>query len=281
MNFGGCGVSEKSSSVKLHSTGLTAASFGQSCERNCGTCARGTRISRRSTSRNCGASASGRSERGPSAQAVVPSVSTTGGFTPGFIHSVISPSSSSPARNGNGAGSRETSSGWSRPTEMRGCPAILGNKASRSFAGSWTMPGVSPPARSSAASNSAASCAVSANGPDFAKALSGDRPRRVTPSNTTTARPRAAASARFGGKITWISSGSPASERRSWTDSLAAAAGVTVASDPLPTAACAAGFRRCRPTATECAQMEPSSRDWRQVQMFSTSKLLLMTNPAR
>ena len=35
------------------------------------------------------------------------------------------------------------------------------------------------------------------------------------------------------------------------------------------------------PTATECAQMEPSSRDWRQVQTFSTSKLLLMTNPAR
>jgi hypothetical protein len=43
----------------------------------------------------------------------------------------------------------------------------------------------------------------------------------------------------------------------------------------------AAFLIQCNPTATECAQIVPHSRDSRQEQMFSTSMGPLMTNPAR
>ena len=166
---------------------------------------------------------------------------------------------------------------------------------------SWIMPGVSPPAASSAASSRRVSASDNRKGPDWMSALSGARLLAVTPSNITITRSRIIASARLGGKTTWISSGLPVSDRRRRTGSLLesgvldpgpedrpALDGLPEAvpeDEPEPLAAAAgtapAGFKWCRPTAIEWAHNVPHSRDCRHEQMFSMSSSCRMTSPAR
>ena len=113
------------------------------------------------------------------------------------------------------------------------------------------------------------------------------------------------ASARLGGKMTWISSGLPVSDRRSRTGSLLESGALdpvpvdrpaldglpeAVADEPAlgpigagsePLVVGAAGFKWCSPTATEWAHNVPHSRDCRHGQMFSMSSSCWMTSPAR
>ena len=165
---------------------------------------------------------------------------------------------------------------------------------------SWIMPGVSPPAANSAASSRRVSASDNRKGPDWMSALSGARLLAVTPSNITITRSRMIASARLGGKMTWISSGLPVSDRRrrmgslldsgvldpgpedrAELDRLSEALLDEPAPFPVGAGTAPAGFKWCRPTAIEWAHNVPHSRDCRHEQMFSMSSSCRMTSPAR
>ena len=99
--------------------------------------------------------------------------------------------------------------------------------------------------------------------------------------------PREAACSKFGGRITNSSAGVPSVVRRneeafsgtSWEDF--GDAGEALRPPDLASAAGCRLLSKCNPTATECAQIFPHSRDSRQVQTFSMSMGPLMTSPAR
>jgi hypothetical protein len=192
--------------------------------------------------------------------------------------------------------------GCSRPSVTRGWPTRASNSCVSSARSRMRPPGVSSPASSSALSSRRVSSGEIAKGCFIGSPLIGPRPRCHSASNRTMTLPRAMRAAKSVGRLTKNSTGRPFAERLNFGPGggsgsrsgrrgagLPIPGGKGVAVSPLRRGVAVAAGRRAdfpccrwrRPTATECAQMIPASREERQVQRLSMSTDPLMTRPAR